>query len=59
MGNLRGVKRDFDAPEARRLSAARLFKWGESQAEVARALGVHRQTVHTGPSVWSGRVVRL
>ena len=45
MGNPRGVKRDFDALEARRLRAASLFKQGESQAEVARALGVHRQTV--------------
>src|SRR5713226_1843218 len=54
MGNLRGVKRDFDALEARRLCAARLFKQGESQAEVARALGVHRQTVHR----WAKRVER-
>lgn len=46
MGNPRGVKRDFDALESRRLRAASLFKQGESQAEVARMLGVHRQTVH-------------
>jgi transposase len=46
MGNPRGVKRDFDALEARRLRAARLFQQGESQAEIARILGVHRQTVH-------------
>jgi transposase len=46
MGNPRGVKRDFDALEARRLRAASLFRQGESQAEVARVLGVHRQTVH-------------
>src|ERR1700674_185772 len=54
MGNPRGVKRDFDALEARRLRAASLFKQGESQAEVARALGVHRQTVHR----WAKRVER-
>jgi transposase len=46
MGNPRGVKRDFDALEARRLRAASLFRQGESQAEVARVLGVHRQTAH-------------
>jgi transposase len=54
MGNPRGVKRDFDALEARRLRAASLFKQGESQAEVARALGVHRQTAHR----WAKRVER-
>lgn len=52
MGNPRGVKRDFSALEARRLRAARLLKQGESQAEVARALGVHRQTVYR----WAARV---
>jgi transposase len=46
MGNLLGVKRDFDALEVRRLRAARFFQQGESQAEIARVLGVHRQTVH-------------
>jgi transposase len=46
MGNPRGVKRDFEALEERRLRAASLFQQGESQAEVARVLGVHRQTVH-------------
>jgi transposase len=46
MGNPRGVKRDFDALEARRLRAARLFQQGKSQAEIARVLRVHRQTVH-------------
>jgi len=46
MGNARGVKRDFEALEARRLRAAGLFQQGESQAEVARVLGVHRQTVY-------------
>ena len=54
MGNPRGVKRDFDALEARRLRTASLLKQGESQAEVARTLGVHRQTVHR----WAKRVER-
>lgn len=45
MGNPRGVKRDLGALEARRLEAARLLRKGWSQAEVARAVGVHRQSV--------------
>lgn len=46
MGNPAGVRRDFDALEQRRLEAARLLKQGLSQAEVARRLGVHRQSVY-------------
>ena len=45
MGNPRGVKRDFEALESRRLKAAKLLKAGWSQAEVAREVGVHRQSV--------------
>lgn len=45
MGNPAGVRRDFDALEQRRLEAARLLRQGVSQAEVARRLEVHRQTV--------------
>jgi transposase len=45
MGNPKGVKRDFEALEARRLKAAELLKKGWSQAEVAREVGVHRQSV--------------
>jgi transposase len=45
MGNPAGVRRDFDALEARRLQAARLLKQGLTQAEVAREVGVHRQSV--------------
>jgi transposase len=45
MGNPAGVKRDFEALEKRRLEAARLLKQGWSQAEVAREVGVHRQSV--------------
>jgi len=45
MGNPAGVRRDFEALEARRMEAARLLKQGVSQSEVARGLGVHRQSV--------------
>jgi transposase len=38
-------KRDFSALERRRLKAARLLKRGRRPAEVARRLGVHRQSV--------------
>jgi len=45
MGNPRGVRRDFEALERRRLEAARLLRQGLSQGEVARRVGVHRQSV--------------
>ena len=45
MGNPRGVRRDFEALERRRLQAAQLLGRGLSQAEVARRVGVHRQSV--------------
>lgn len=45
MGNPRGVKRDFVALEKRRLAAEKLLTAGMHQAEVARRLGVHRQSV--------------
>jgi transposase len=45
MGNPAGVKRDFDALERRRLEAFALLKRGIHQAEVARQVGVHRQSV--------------
>ncbi len=45
MGNPAGVRRDFEALEGRRMEAARLLKQGVSQSEVARRLGVHRQSV--------------
>ena len=45
MGNPRGVERDFAALERRRLRAARLLENGISQSEVARQVGVHRQSV--------------
>src|SRR5260370_18915055 len=45
MGNPAGVRRDFAALEARRMEAARLLRQGLSQAQVARAVGGHRQSV--------------
>jgi len=45
MGNPAGVRRDFAALEERRMEAARLLRAGLSQAEVARKVGVHRQSV--------------
>jgi transposase len=45
MGNPAGVKRDFDTLEQRRFEAFALLKRGVHQAEVARRLDVHRQSV--------------
>jgi transposase len=45
MGNPRGVRRDFEALEERRLVAAGLLRQGVPQAEVARRVGAHRQSV--------------
>jgi transposase len=45
MGNPAGVRRDFAALERRRMEAARLLRAGLSQSEVARTVGVHRQSV--------------
>lgn len=46
MGNPAGVKRNFDSLEARRMKAAKLLEQGIREAEVARRLGVHRQSVN-------------
>lgn len=46
MGNPAGVKRDFEALEQRRFRAYTLLKRGVSEAEVARKVGVHRQSVN-------------
>lgn len=46
MGNPAGVRRDFKELERRRLKAARLLKQGVHEAEVARRVGVHRQSVN-------------
>jgi transposase len=45
MGNPAGVRGDFEALERRRLEAARLLRQGLGQSEVARAVGVQRQSV--------------
>src|SRR5208283_2940955 len=52
MGNPKGVARDFEQLERRRLKAARLFDRGHSQGEVARRLGVHRQSVSRWHQAW-------
>jgi transposase len=49
MGNPAGVRRDFQRVEERRLLGARLLRQGLHPAEVARQVGVHRQSV----SRWS------
>ena len=46
MGNPAGVRRNFEALEQRRFEAFRLLKKGLSEAEVARLVGVHRQSVN-------------
>lgn len=52
MGNPRGVKRDFIALERRRRQAVRFLAQGMSQAEVARRVGVHRQSVSRWDRQW-------
>lgn len=52
MGNPKGVPRDFVELEKRRLKAAKLFDQGLPQAEVARRLGVHRQSVNRWHQAW-------
>jgi transposase len=46
MGNPAGVKRNFEALEKRRMKAARLLGKGIHEAEVARRVGAHRQSVN-------------
>lgn len=45
MGNPAGVRRDFEKLEERRLLGAGLLRQGVHPAEVARQVGVHRQSV--------------
>jgi len=45
MGNPAGMRRNFHKLEQRRLQAAKLLWQGVSQAEVARQVDVHRQSV--------------
>ena len=46
MGNPKGVQRDFEKLEERRFLAAELLRQGVPQAEVARRVEVHRQSVN-------------
>lgn len=46
MGNPAGVRRDFKMLEQRRFKAARLLEQGIPEAEVARRVGVHRQSIN-------------
>jgi transposase len=46
-------RRDFEALKARRLRAADMFRRGKSQAEVAQALGVSRESVSKWYGLWS------
>jgi transposase len=54
MGHPAGLKRDFAALEARRLAAVALLRQDMAQADVARTLGVHRQSV----SRWARQLAR-
>jgi transposase len=61
MGNPKGVKRDVEQLaqlEQRRIKAAKLFERGLNQAEVARQLGVHRQSVSRWYRVWQHQGTR-
>ena len=51
MSSAKGSKRDFAAMEKRRIKAASMFEKGKPQAQVARVLGVSRQSA----SVWYHR----
>lgn len=44
-GNPRGQRRDFEAPERRRMAGLRLFRKGVPQAQITSEPGVARQTV--------------
>jgi transposase len=47
-----GARRDFDGMEQRRKRAARMFARGVAQADVARQLGVSRQSVSRWHADW-------
>ena len=54
MGHPAGVKLDRLKLERRRMRAARLLQQGVSEAEVARLVGVHRQSVNR----WAQRLAK-
>jgi len=61
MGNPKGVKRDsaqFAQLERRRMKAVKLFDQGLSQAEVARTVGVHRQSASRWHKAWQDHGAR-
>ncbi len=58
MGNPAGVRRDFEKLEERRRLGARLLRQGVHQAEVARQVGVHRQSVSRWAHNWQQGGVR-
>src|SRR2546422_6995938 len=51
----RGSRRDFAALEARRLQAAQLFARGESQAAVARQMGVTTAAANHWHRAWRAK----
>ncbi len=51
-------RRDFEGLEKRRKEAARMFKTGKKQAEVARLLGVSRQSVSRWYKDWDRSGIR-
>ena len=55
MGNPKGVPRDFDALERRRLRAVILFCRGVRPSNAARMLGVHRQSTTRWYHTWQLR----
>jgi transposase len=55
MGNLKGMKRDFDQLQRRRLRAAKLFDRGLVKAEVARRLGVSAQSAGRWYRAWQAQ----
>jgi transposase len=54
MGNPKGVRRDFEGLERRRLRAVRLLNQGLTESEVARRLKVS----HTSVNRWAGVLAR-
>jgi transposase len=65
MSGMRAVRRNFSELERRRMEAARLLREGVWQAEVARRMGVRRQSVNEWArkirrsGVWALRAGRL
>ena len=49
---LRGRRSDYLTEQQRRVSAAKLFRSGSSQADVARELGVSRQAASRWHALW-------